>query len=62
MFGRQTWLPIDFNIKDHYSPEQLAEASMDTIESSISIQQVKCENIQQNVTINIYSAQVILNI
>ncbi len=62
IFGRQTWLPIDFNIKDRYSPEQLAKASMDTIESSISLQQVKRENIQQNVKINIYSGQVILNI
>ena len=57
MFGRQARLPVDFNTKDHYSPEEMVQEHEAAEEPSISeMQAMRCKT--KEVKSNIVKAQV----
>ena len=58
MFGRQARLPVDFNTKDHYSPEEMVQEHEAVEEPSISEMQAIKRKTEEVLKSNIETAQV----
>ena len=58
MFGRQARLPVDFNTKDHYSPEEMVQEHEAGEEPSISEMQSMRRKTEEVVKSNIVKVQV----
>lgn len=57
MFGRKAKLPIDFNYRQHYSPERLVQEYEDASVESITEVQTRRSELEATVKRNIQSAQ-----